>query len=242
MKRAIPRLAHEQPPLEAAAATGLGRWVQNHDDSRVFAVLYIGLALVLSIVLGLFWLVAVVALHGLLEVLRQRGLHRWWPGVLSRVLWELKLDIGLILFAFVVTLYMEVVLGVAGLNAAMRAGARGGARMLAWQRGLRAALLSVDDVAQVARIAARRRRAGEQATADTAEAATPADASIDGLAALGVSSPWGGWAERWSRGSALAVSFALLSLALVLAAPWLTGQPAVAVWQQVLAELRPFPD
>jgi len=245
MKRAIPRLAHEQPPLEAPAATGLGRWVQNHDDSRLFAVLYIGLALVLSIVLGLFWLVAVVALHGLLEVLRQRSLHRWWPGVLSRVLWELKLDLGLILFAFVVTLYMEVVLGVAGLNAAVRAGARGGARLLAWQRGLRAAMLSVDDVAQVARIAAGRRRAAEQATgeaAEAAEAAAPAGSSLDGLAALGVSSPWGGWAERWSRGSLLAVAFGLLSLGLILAAPWLTGQPAGAVWQQILAELRPFPD
>jgi hypothetical protein len=43
---------------EPGTAAAIDRWIQNHDDSRLFAVLYIGLALVLSIVLGLFWLVA----------------------------------------------------------------------------------------------------------------------------------------------------------------------------------------
>lgn len=148
------RQAAAASPAQAAGAppsSAFSRWIHTHDDSTVFTVLYIGLALVLSIVLGLFWLVVVVALHGLLEILRQRRLHPWWPGVLSRTLWELKLDIGLILFAFVVTLYMDVVLGVAGLNAALRAGTRGCARVLAWQRGIRAAALSLDDAAQVAR-------------------------------------------------------------------------------------------
>lgn len=233
MKRAIPELEHHQSAAADPPATGLVRWVLNHDDSRLFAVLYIGLALVLSITLGLFWLVAVVALHGVLEILRQRRLHRWWPGVLSRVLWELKLDLGLILFAFVVTLYMDVVLGMAGVNAAVRAGARGGARLLAWQRGLRAALLSVDDAAQVVRMVAGRKKPPQQQSDH--------DAGAVGLAALGVTSPFGGWAERWNSGDRFAVGFGLACLALILAAPWLTGEPATAVWRQVVAELQPFP-
>jgi hypothetical protein len=232
MKPTIPELEHHQSAAADPPATGFVRWVLTHDDSRLFAVLYIGLALVLSITLGLFWLVAVVALHGVLEILRQRRLHRWWPGVLSRVLWELKLDLGLILFAFVVTLYMDVVLGMAGVNAAVRAGARGGARLLAWQRGLRAALLSVDDAAQVVRMVGRRRSPQQQADQE---------AGAGGLAALGVTSPFGGWAERWSGGDRFTVGFGLVCFGLILAAPWLTGEPAAAVWRLIVAELQPFP-
>jgi hypothetical protein len=219
-----------QPAEGGHTATALGRWIHHHDDSRLFAILYIGLALVLSIVLGLFWLVVVVALHGLLEVVRQRSLDPWWPGVLGRVLWELKLDLALILLAFVVVLYMDVVLGVAGLNAAVRAGARGGARLLAWQRGLRAAALSIDDVAQIARAAASRRRGGGDG------------GSRDDAATASKLPTTSGWTAPWSRGDRVAVGLGAVCLGLVLAAPWLTGQPPAAVWAQIVAELRPFPE
>ncbi len=240
---ADPRGAPDGPSGDEASATAAAfeRWIHTHDDSRLFAVLYIGLALVLSIALGLFWLVAVVALHGLLEILRQRRLHPWWPGVLGRVLWELKLDIGLILFAFVIALYMDVVLGVAGLNAAMRVGARGGARLLAWQRGLRAALLSVDDAAQIARAAASRRRSQPPEAPQDPHAPHSQPASGFGSASGDVGSPFGGWAARWSRGDRFAIIFGGVCLALILASPWLTGDPVAMVWAKILAELRPLP-
>lgn len=222
---------------DQATTSTISRWIHTHDDSRLFAVLYIGLALVLSIAIGLFWLVAVVALHGLLEIVRQQRLHRWWPGVLSRVLWELKLDIGLILFAFVVTLYMDVVLGVAGLNAAVRAGTRGGARFLVWQRTIRAAALSVDDAAQVARVVARKRQRNDSDSRAPVATRRP----VDPVPGEGAASRHGGWGESWSRGDWFSIVFGGVSLLLVLATPWLTGQPVGEVWQHIMAELKPFP-
>lgn len=130
--------------------TGIRRWIIDHDDSWLFIIAYIGLAVVLSIWISLFWLVAVVAVHLAFEVVRQKATHEQWTTIISQALWELKLDIALVLFALVVSLYMEVVLGVVGLQGVARAGAatqaglRGGARFAAWQRIIRGVLLSVD--------------------------------------------------------------------------------------------------
>ena len=102
---------------------GIRNWIINHDDSWLFIIGYIGLAVVLSIWISLFWLVAVVAVHFLFEIVRQHTIHDSWTTIISESLWELKLDIALVLFALVVSLYMDVVLGVAGLQGAARAGA-----------------------------------------------------------------------------------------------------------------------
>lgn len=73
-------------------------WVAEHDDSWLFIVLYVGLGLVLSMTISLFWLAVVVAAHGVIEwvAMGRQGIrdHR-----LGRVLWHLKLDIGLTLVA-----------------------------------------------------------------------------------------------------------------------------------------------
>ncbi len=126
-------------------------WILNHDETWTFTVFYIGLALVLSMFISLFWLAAVVAIHAAMEWYRQRAESR--SRVMSRVFWEIKLDVALILFAMVVSVYMDFFLGIAGLGQAARLGARAGARMgtrmAGWQRALRGALLSMDDAAQV---------------------------------------------------------------------------------------------
>jgi len=149
-------------------AERLRAWVLNHDDSWIFIILYVGLAVVLSLWISLFWLLAVVAGHFVLEWIRQRHIRD--AGVLPQVFWELKLDIALILFALVLTLYLEVVFGILGLQAAGRAGAiarvgaRGGSRFAAWERTLRGLLLSADDAAQVARAIAMRRASNDRAS------------------------------------------------------------------------------
>jgi hypothetical protein len=125
------------------------RFLLFHDDSKLFVFGYVAAAVVLALWLGLFWLAVVVLLHLLFEMVKQ---HHYDPRplpVLTRSLWELKLDLGLVLFGIVIGLYMGVIIGAAGIGAAGRVGVQAATRVGIWQRGLRGLLLSLDDVAMV---------------------------------------------------------------------------------------------
>ncbi len=201
------------------------RWILNHDDSRLFVVLYIGLSVLLSMVISLFWLVAIVGVHFVLEWIRQRALRRdgFW-GVLSRVLWELKLDLALILFALMLALYMELTMGVVGLGAAARGGALTGSRFLVIQRALRGILLSLDDLAQVLRAVMRRKRSAAVVGAQSEEA--------DAV---------NGWREPWTTGDYLTVGFGGACLVAILCAPLLDHYTVETAVETLLNELHPLP-
>lgn len=175
----------------------------------------------LSIWISLFWLVLLVGVHGLLELLRQRTVDPAPLGVASRVAWELKLDLALVLFALVVALYIDLVLGVAGLGGAARVCAQAAARGGAWARGIRGVLLSIDDAAQLARAAAGR--------------------SGGAMAPIDAQSRYGGWVGAWGIGGWLSIGLFAISLALILLSPLLTGHTAASAWSQLLAELHPWP-
>ncbi|MCL4871672.1 MAG: hypothetical protein KJ063_22160 [Anaerolineae bacterium] len=221
----------------------LRHWVVNHDDSWLFVGLYIGLAVILSIWISLFWLVAVVAAHFALEWVRQSHKHRGWP-IFAEVLWELKLDVALIFFALALALYMDVILGIVGLQAATRIGAaartgvRGSARFAAWERMLRGALLSIDDAAQVVKAVKTSREKGDSAAIETAEAAS-LDPSV--LPDNQPASRWGSWADKWGHGDYIAVGLGLICVIMILAAPWLTAHTAATALAALAHELRPFP-
>jgi len=133
----------------------LREWVRDHDESWIFVVLYLGLAVGLSVFVSLFWLVVVAGLHFLLELIRQRHYREGPRSVALHALWEVKLDVGLVLLALTLVLYIEVVLGILGIQSAARAaavtraGARVGTRAAAWERNLRTFLLTVDEMARV---------------------------------------------------------------------------------------------
>lgn len=238
-------------------------WIIEHDDSWIFITLYIGLAVVLSISISLFWLVVVVAAHFILEWLRQRHIRE--AGVLPEVLWELKLDIALVLFALTLTLYLDVVFGILGLQAAGRVGAvarvgvRSGGHFAAWERTLRGLLLSIDDMLKIARVVITRRdtirsavvtvigsRMGAQVEVRASEVQVeletrvgePAARTPDAEKAMG---PWGSWAGPWSRGDWIALGLAVACLTLIALAPWLTDHDYASAFAIMAKELRPFP-
>lgn len=220
------------------------RWIIAHDDSWWFIIPYVGLAVVLSIVLSLFWLVAVVGAHFILEWLRQSytaqtlDLRRGPGDILLRVLWELKLDFGLVVFALALTLYMEMTLGVLGIGSAARAttmaGVRAGARFSVMQQVLRGVLLSLDDMAQIIRALLNRRNANSDADAKEVVAPVAADNPAP------LENPWLDRAQ-WGRGDYLTLGFGAGCLALVAAAPLLTGQDFNSVLVTIAAEMHPFP-
>jgi hypothetical protein len=198
--------------------------VYDHDDRWVWTAFYVGGAVVLSIWISLFWLLVLVALHGLMEWLRHRLVDRQAVGIAVRVCWELKLDVALVLFAFVVALYMDLILGAAGLGGAARVGAQAASRAGAWARGIRGVLLTADDAAQVARVLASRGAARGDGVNET-----PANR-------------WGGWTQRWGVGAWVSIGLGAASLALILLAPLLTDHSAGDVFWTILRELHPWPE
>lgn len=221
-------------PLHAAH-----RWVVEHDDRRLFIALYIGLAVVLSIWISLFWLLVIVGVHLLFELVRQAYLQRRPLALVGHALWEIKLDVALVLLALVLALYMELVLGVLGLNGAARMGgavARAGARgvrFAAWERTLRGILLSADDAVQVLRVLARRGKQPPTAP-DPAQ-----DAAQDGAQDGAQDAPPPGIA--WGLGDRISVALLVGCLALLVAAPWLTDHTPTSALLALQAELQPFP-
>lgn len=214
---------------EDAYARRLGRmreWIIEHDDSKLFLVLYIGLAVVLSIWVSLFWLVAVVAVHFAFEVIRHSQQLTRTRDVVLESLWELKLDIALVLFALVLTLYMTMVLGVVGLQGAARIGAasRVATKFAGWERTLRGLLLSIDDAAQVVRATTMRQRGA--ASVDVQPVAR---------------SRWGSWAGPYTTGAWIAIGLGVACTVLILVAPWLTHHTAATAFVSLAAELRPLP-
>lgn len=198
-------------------------WVAEHDDSWLFIVLYVGLGLVLSMTISLFWLAAVVAAHGVLEwvAMGRQGVR---DNRLGRVLWHLKLDIGLTLVALWLGLYIEVLFGLAGLGAAARAGAQTAARTIAWQRAIRGALMTADEAAHVVKAVATRNGAKRPAQ--------PADDERDD------SPPW---RRPWSRGDKFAVIFTTTWAVLILLTPVLTDHTVGSALAVLAADLHPWP-
>lgn len=217
--RTQPALAHDK----------LRAWLLRHDDSKWFTAAYIGGAVVLSIAVSLFWLLAILGVHFALDVARHRLGEAPWRHALLETLWDLKLDIALVFFAFALSLYMDAALGVLGLSAASRiagAAARSGAKVAAWQRVLRGALLSLDDAAQVGRaaMAAKHKASG---------AGEPEEAEPAGR--------WGSWSGHYGKGDWIAVAIGFVCGALVVLAPALLGITPGEALGILANELRPLP-
>jgi hypothetical protein len=198
--------------------------VAEHDDHWLFITLYIGLALVLSMAISLFWLVAVVAAHGVLEwfALGRKGVTDQRAG---RILWHLKLDIGLVLVALWLGLYIDVLFGLAGLGAAARAGAQTATRVVAWQKAIRGVLMTADEAALVVKAATSRN--GAKSKKEVApEAADPRP-------------PW--QARPWSRGDKFALAFTLTCMVLILLTPVLTHHDLASMLEVMAHDLHPWP-
>jgi hypothetical protein len=201
-------------------------WVRDHDDRLSFVVLYIGGAIILSVWLNLFWVAMLMLGHFGLEILRGHLLKA--ESSLTHALWEVKLDVGLLLFALVVALYSDHVLALLGLGQAARAGqaARGlqvAAKFGIVERALRILVLTMDDVARLVQAVIKLRNKNGQPA--PAEPRADVNAQAEG--------PSPGWGDICSLG------FAVACLLLILLTPSLTGASAAHVGTQVLQELSP---
>ncbi|AGA33636.1 hypothetical protein TVNIR_1975 [Thioalkalivibrio nitratireducens DSM 14787] len=120
------------PSVERVAdpLAGMGpvrAWIVRHDRSLLFASAYVTLTIVLSVFVSYFWLLAVVAVHILLEWLK-KGYLGYRPGLhrTAWTVWDTKFDVALVFLAFTLLSYTGVNAGVAGAQSATRAGLLGG--------------------------------------------------------------------------------------------------------------------
>jgi hypothetical protein len=231
-------------------------WIIQHDDKWLFVILYVGLAVVLSIWISLFWLVFVVGIHFAFEFIRQMHQQQKLARAITEMLWEVKLDLALVIFALALSLYMEMVIEVVSVGLAARlaalsrtsrvasllqGGLRGGVRFAGWQQAFRGLLLSVDDLAQVARAFGRRKtEVSEDHKSMPAEEQPKVEEqlTLDDLEP----SKWGSWGVQWGKGDWISVGMAVACLLLILASPWLTDHSVGSALLVLREELQPFPN
>lgn len=128
----------------------LKNWLIEHDNKILFVSLYAGLSLVLTLLLGLFWLFLIVFIHLVFEIISHSYKKSNWRYIALHSIWETKLDFGLVLLALFICVYLDEILGMAGLGAVARTGtqfASRGVRFLSYQRIIRAIILSLDEMA-----------------------------------------------------------------------------------------------
>lgn len=241
--------------MEAKAQTGtqtsgsaLRRWIVEHEDRSSFLFLYIAAAVVLSLVISLFWLVFVVALHLFFELVRF-STHEDRPArVLQEALWEVKLDVALILVALTLAVYIDAMFGVLGLSTAARA-AGASARFLALERAVRGILISLDDALLVVR-GVLKKMAGRSGTArlaadEKAEAPTGPGRANERPRPSHSHGNEGGdrpsWRGRWKPLDWTTFAIVALCLALFAAVPSLTGHDHSSALQAMAEELHPWP-
>jgi hypothetical protein len=252
-------MTEEHAILEAGAAAparSIAAWVRDHDERWTFVVLYLGLAIGLTMFVSLFWLVAVAGLHFALELYRQAhaGRSRW--EVVGQALWEVKLDVGLVLLALTLVLYIDMVLGLLGLQSAARAaavtraGARLGSRAAAWERNIRTFLLTIDEMVRVAHAAVMvRKRGGSRAAGREIRAAgreiraaKAAKAAVaERVVPVAHRRPSEGWRGQWGTADWIGLGLVVAGILLMLLAPFLTPHDAGSATAALLAELRPIP-
>lgn len=198
------------------------KWIEKHDECKFFIVSYIALAVLLSLFISLFWLVFVVFIHFCLELLKQTTHKHKFKSVFLNALWETKLDIALVLFALALGVYLEFIIGIAGVGAGARAVAQAGSRFAVWQRIIRGILISLDDVAQVLRFSRPNKNKKES---------SPQNVNIKVNL----------WKNKWDAGDIVSVSFGLLMLVLLFVSPFIIQKSINDILLIMANDLHPWP-
>lgn len=225
------------------------RWIRTHDESWLFVAIYIGFAVVLSVWLSLFWLVLMVGIHFAFELVRQSTDFPRWSAVVSMASWEVRVDLALLLLAFAVSLYMDLIMAILGLQSLGRAAvatSRVGTRAVVWQRAVRAVVLGFDDVANAIRAIFMKKGAASQPAPAAASVGAEPEAPDDPdpaptTAPDARSRGLPGWGERWGFWDRFTMALSGACVAAMIAAPPLTDSTYGEAVETLREELRPFP-
>lgn len=229
------------PPTKPLANNAFTRWVDRHDDTWLFTIIYVSLAVSLSLSISLFWLLVVATAHASLEwyALSRAGVAKPRRKI-KQILWHLRLDLVIILFALWVDVYMTALFGVLGLNAV--------ARTTTVARAARATSvpihdiintlsLVIDDILLVLRGLARRKPRGVSGDPEPLPTTVPHAASDIAPDRL---HPWVQLKRLPLGDKALFLGAATLIITLALS-PLLTHHTSHEIIQMLASNLHPWP-
>ncbi len=210
-------------------------WIRDHDDRWSFIAVYILGAMALSVFMNLFWVMMLALVHVTLKTIRNMIVDQ--PAPFLSALWQVKLDIALILFAVTISVYSHHLFAALGLGQAAR-GAAIATRFGIIERGLKVFFMTIDDQARLVGAAlklARRSRAVEKENAHLPDLPeVVAESGID-PEPYTHTLPW----KKVGKGDYFAMGFALLCLTLLVSSPALLGIEPAAALQTILHEISP---
>lgn len=210
-------------------------WIRYHDERWSFIAVYILGAIGLSVFMNLFWVIMLATGHATLKTIRNIIVGQ--PAPLLSALWQIKLDIALLIFAIVIAVYSEHLFAALGLGQAAR-GAAIATRFGIIERGLKVFLMTIDDQARLVGAAlrlARRRTQKEKNDGTLPDLSTVvAESGIDPEPYIH-RLPW----KNIGKGDYIAIGFGMLCLSLLLAAPLLIDITPAQTWQTVVHEISP---
>ena len=226
--------------------TKIINWIADHDNKKWFIVLYIGFSLVLSITISLFWLLLAVLVHFVFELIGQSKKKEGNQTILLESLWETKLDFALVIFALWLAVYLDFIFGVAGIGAAARIGAQTASRtgqvagkatevtvrFAAWNRVIRAILLSVDDVANAIKAVYQGKKPKKKKTERISENLPKEEIRLKNKSS---------WGYRWHTIDHVGVGLFIISLLLIVLAPILIDASYEKMKIILFEEFHPFP-
>jgi hypothetical protein len=197
-----------------------------------------GGAILLSIYAGLFWVGVLMLTHFFLEFLHHTLEDYDMPA--GHALWEVKLDIGLFLFALVIVLYSDAVLAALGLGHAARAaqavkGAQMVTRLGIVERSLRILLLTIDDIAKFFLALWRGLSGNKKVVSVEAVPAKPLKQEESEHLPSCEPYPW----KNVQKGDMFSLGFGLVCLFLIIASPFLMGTGYDVTFQTLASELHP---
>lgn len=212
----------------------LRNWVHEHDDRWSFIILYVGGSIFLSLYMNLFWVAMLMLSHLGLEIWRHRLLALKNPVV--HALWHVKLDISLLLFAFVIVLYSDAIVAALGMGQTVRAaqavrGAQMATRFGIIQRSLRVFLMTADDLARFTRAVLRVAKNGK--AGQLPEMATVVAEDRD--AQHESETPW----RKLTAGDWGSLGFGMACLSLIVVTPFITSNTATDTLELILTQLHP---
>ncbi len=210
----------------------LRNWIKDHDDRWSFVILYVGGAVCLSVFLNLFWVVMLMTGNFFLKLYRNYLLML--PRPLLTSLWQVKLDIALVIFALMIGIYAEHVFAALGLSQAARAGqaVRGlqmATRFGLIERGLKVFLMTIDDQARLINAVVKARKKKHGVNIVVPEDALPEPEEDD------IRLPW----KKWGKGDVFSFAFGGVCLLLISAAPLLIDHSYHEIFGNIVRQLHP---
>lgn len=228
-------------PVAGRPAVGpVRRWIIHHDDSKVFLFGYVGLSVVLTLWVSLFWLIAMVGLHFALEWVKKR--HDGTGGIwrtFTWVMWDIKLDALLIVVAMVLVVYSSVTIGAAGAGGLSRLSLFG-FRFSKLGAGLRGVMpLPFKDLVLATRIIGVRKIDRSEILRRRAELKVKGPS--DRARARRIAACRYPWQAKWSMADRIGAAFFCINVLAILVGFYLAEETPMQVLAAVAEQLHPWP-